>query len=117
MAKQKIVLKLYMEDKKKRRKALRTAVGLSGNRCVESASLEEDKIVVVGEGIDSIALTTMLRKRMSYADLVSVTSVDEKDDQKKKQEETILSYQFGAIKPLPVVIHEPGYDHNSCIIM
>ncbi|XP_073003980.1 heavy metal-associated isoprenylated plant protein 16-like isoform X2 [Typha latifolia] len=114
MAKQKIVLKLYMEDKKKRRKALRTAVGLSG---VESASLEEDKIVVVGEGIDSIALTTMLRKRMSYADLVSVTSVDEKDDQKKKQEETILSYQFGAIKPLPVVIHEPGYDHNSCIIM
>ncbi|PKU75863.1 hypothetical protein MA16_Dca005910 [Dendrobium catenatum] len=51
---QKVVLKLSMEDAKKRSKAMQCAVGMHG---VLSVSHEGDKMTVVGEGIDSVALT------------------------------------------------------------
>ncbi|WOK99810.1 hypothetical protein Cni_G08522 [Canna indica] len=64
-----MVMKLTMGDAKKRSKALKTAVGLPG---VQSVTLEEDKIVIVGEGVDSVNLTRILRKKMGYVDLVSL---------------------------------------------
>ncbi|KAL6863760.1 hypothetical protein ACP4OV_016663 [Aristida adscensionis] len=75
MVKQKIVLKLPLDDERKRRKAFKVAVGMNG---VTSATMEGDKIIVVGDGVDPIALTTMLRRSLGHAELLSVTSGDDK---------------------------------------
>ncbi|XP_042410671.1 heavy metal-associated isoprenylated plant protein 16-like [Zingiber officinale] len=85
MAKQKLVLKVAaMEDAKRRSKALKTAVGLSG---VISASLDKDCLIVVGDGVDSVELATVLRRKMGSANLVSVGSAEEKKKEEKKPEE------------------------------
>uniref|UniRef100_M8C1X0 HMA domain-containing protein n=1 Tax=Aegilops tauschii TaxID=37682 RepID=M8C1X0_AEGTA len=70
MVKQKIVLKLALDDERKRRKAFKAAVGMSG---VTSATMEGDKIIIVGDGVDPITLTTMLRRSLGYAELLSVS--------------------------------------------
>ncbi|KAF7072013.1 hypothetical protein CFC21_077211 [Triticum aestivum] len=75
MVKQKIVLKLALDDERKRRKAFKAAVGMSG---VTSATMEGDKIIIVGDGVDPITLTTMLRRSLGYAELLSVSSGDDK---------------------------------------
>uniref|UniRef100_A0A0A9F2W2 HMA domain-containing protein n=1 Tax=Arundo donax TaxID=35708 RepID=A0A0A9F2W2_ARUDO len=72
---QKIVLKLPLDDERKRRKAFKAAVGMNG---VTSASMEGDKIIVVGDGMDPIALTRVLRYGLDYAELLSVSSGDDK---------------------------------------
>ncbi|XP_042374563.1 heavy metal-associated isoprenylated plant protein 14-like [Zingiber officinale] len=73
-------MRLPMEDAKRRSKALRTAVGLPG---VVSVSLDKDRLTVVGEGIDSVALTVVLRKKMGPVELLSVG--DERKDDKIRQ--------------------------------
>ncbi|GJN11766.1 hypothetical protein PR202_ga29984 [Eleusine coracana subsp. coracana] len=75
MGKQKIVLKLPLDDERKKRKAFKAAVGMNG---VTSATMEGDKITVVGEGVDPIALTRILRRGLGYAELLSVSSGDDK---------------------------------------
>uniref|UniRef100_A0A453KIU4 HMA domain-containing protein n=1 Tax=Aegilops tauschii subsp. strangulata TaxID=200361 RepID=A0A453KIU4_AEGTS len=45
---------------------------------VTSATLEGDKIIIVGDGVDPIALTTMLRRSLGKAELVSISSGDDK---------------------------------------
>ncbi|KQJ94328.1 uncharacterized protein LOC100826249 [Brachypodium distachyon] len=75
MVKQKIVLRLALDDERKRRKAFKAAVGTTG---VTSATLEGDKIIIVGDGVDPITLTTMLRRGLGYAELLSVSSGDDK---------------------------------------
>jgi hypothetical protein len=59
------------ELKKKRGRVLDSAG-------VTSATMEGDKIIVVGEGVDPIALTTMLRRSLGYAELLSVSSGEDK---------------------------------------
>ncbi|XP_023752171.1 heavy metal-associated isoprenylated plant protein 47 [Lactuca sativa] len=78
MAKQKIVVKVTMNTEKKIRKALKIAVSLSG---VESASFvgsDKTQIAVTGEDVDSVELTTLLRKGVGYTELLSVGPVEEK---------------------------------------
>ncbi|CAI9294940.1 unnamed protein product [Lactuca saligna] len=78
MAKQKIVVKVTMNNEKKIRKALKIAVSLSG---VESASFvgsDKTQIAVTGEHVDSVELATLLRKGVGYTELLSVGPVEEK---------------------------------------
>ena len=43
-----------------------------------SVSLGNDnRLVLIGEGTDVIKLTTLLRKKLGYADVISVTSADQ----------------------------------------
>ncbi|XP_010251978.1 PREDICTED: uncharacterized protein LOC104593713 [Nelumbo nucifera] len=95
--KQKVVIKVPVNGSKSRIKALKIAVGIQG---VESASLQgEDKsqIVVEGEGIDSITLAVSLRKSLGSAELVSVSEVKE-----KKEEKTNTSQSTTAATVQPV---------------
>ncbi|KAK7304841.1 hypothetical protein VNO77_42732 [Canavalia gladiata] len=67
-----------MNNQKARSKAMKIAVGVSG---VDAAALkgdERDQIEVIGEGVDSVGLTSLLRKRFRGADLLSVGPVEEK---------------------------------------
>ncbi|KAH0448896.1 hypothetical protein IEQ34_022696 [Dendrobium chrysotoxum] len=130
---QKVVLKLSMEDAKKRSKAMQCAVGMHG---VLSVSHEGDKMTVVGEGIDSVALTRLLRKKMGYVELEGVTAVEEKKKEKEKEvkveaevknniQPVILPYYYygqsvGAITQPPyyyVDVREPSYVQDNCSIM
>ncbi|GAY55152.1 hypothetical protein KPL70_004088 [Citrus sinensis] len=80
---QKVVIKLTLEGHKSRSKALKIAVGVSG---VESASLKGDdksQIEVTGDGMDPVLLTSLLRKKVGYAELVSVGPAGEKKDENK----------------------------------
>ncbi|KAG9448781.1 hypothetical protein H6P81_008746 [Aristolochia fimbriata] len=88
--KQKTVLKLQMSDPKTRCKAMKAVAGVQG---VLSAAIEgedKNKIVVIGEGVDSIYLTTLLRKTMGFAELISVTPIEQK--KKKQDEDNYKSY-------------------------
>ncbi|XP_073002115.1 heavy metal-associated isoprenylated plant protein 47-like [Typha latifolia] len=119
MVKQKIVIKVSMEGgysagylcclmkltsmecPTKRSKALKIAVGFSG---VISASLDgEDKIVVVGNGVDSVALTRMLRKGMHYAELISVKEEEKEEKKEEKKEATCLPYP--CMQPYSYVVY------------
>ncbi|XP_071698681.1 heavy metal-associated isoprenylated plant protein 16-like [Rutidosis leptorrhynchoides] len=97
MAKQKIVVKVTMNTEKKTRKALRIAASLWG---VESASFvgpDKDQIAVTGEGIDSVELTTSLRKSVGYTELVSVGPVEKKPENKDTKATEVLQinpYQY-----------------------
>ncbi|KAJ9560855.1 hypothetical protein OSB04_006015 [Centaurea solstitialis] len=94
---QKIVVKVTMNTEKKSRKALKIAVSLFG---VESASFvgsDKDQIAVTGEGIDSVELTTLLRKGVGYTELVSVGPVEEKKAEAKESKATVVEvnpYQY-----------------------
>ncbi|KAL3508941.1 hypothetical protein ACH5RR_028342 [Cinchona calisaya] len=133
--KQKVVIKLSMHDQKSRKKALQTVAGHTG---VESTALqgqEKNQVEVVGEGIDAVVITTLLRKNVGYAELVSVSPVvqkkpdekkedDKKDDAKKTNKPS--TPVIGSSPPYPYVysgvpyqmyeIREPSYD-TCCTIM
>ncbi|XP_058112913.1 disease resistance protein Pik-1-like [Magnolia sinica] len=120
--KQKIVMKVPMNDPKSRSKAMKTAVGIHG---VISATLEggnKEELVVVGEGVDSVVLTTLLRKKMGFTELVSVAVVDEKkkEEETKPSSETAVlptywAYQYSMPQPLHYVYQDP-YQDNCCIM-
>ncbi|KDP22996.1 hypothetical protein JCGZ_01718 [Jatropha curcas] len=84
--KQKIVIKISMSSQKSRSKAMKIAVGVAG---VESAALggqDKSEIEVVGDGVDSVKLTTLLRKQVGYSELLSVSSVGEKKEEAEVQQ-------------------------------
>ncbi|XP_047340554.1 disease resistance protein Pik-1-like [Impatiens glandulifera] len=97
--KQKMLIKVNMNTDKSRSKALKTVVGLYG---VESAALqgnEKDQLEIVGEGVDSVVLTRLLRKYVGYADLISVGPVPE-----KKPAEVVAAMQ--ATPEMPVWVYQ-----------
>jgi len=50
---------------------------------------DKDQIAVTGEGIDSVELTTLLRKGVGYTELVSVGPVEEKKPEAKESKATV----------------------------
>ncbi|XP_058113370.1 heavy metal-associated isoprenylated plant protein 47-like isoform X1 [Magnolia sinica] len=125
--KQKIVIKVpTMNNPKCRSKAMKAVVSLPG---VISATLEGndmDQLAVVGDGVDSVTLTTLLRKKMGITELISLTVVDEKKEEEKKEEEkkpsietvawpTSSAYQYSVPQPMHYVYQDP-YRDNCCIM-
>ncbi|KAL6314346.1 hypothetical protein AAG906_021056 [Vitis piasezkii] len=107
--KQKIIVKVQMNCDKCRTKALKIA------------AVEEDRVVVIGDGVDSASLTHCLRKKLRYATLVRVEEVKEKVDKGKGDEKPKPDP-----KPAPktccqsqqVLIASMGYaDEPNCSIM
>ncbi|XP_023752170.1 disease resistance protein RGA5 [Lactuca sativa] len=93
MSKQKIVVKVSICCEKQTRKALKIAVGVPG---VDSASFvgsDKDQIAVIGEGIDSVKLTTLLRKGVAHTELVSVGPAEEKKEDKESKPNEV-TFQF-----------------------
>ncbi|XP_058112930.1 uncharacterized protein LOC131255974 [Magnolia sinica] len=113
-----------MNDPKCRSKAMKAAVSIPG---VISATLEGndmDQLAVVGNEVDSVKLTTLLRKKMGITELISLAVVDEKKDEEKKEEEkkpetvvwpTSWAYQYSGPQPVHYVYQDP-YRDNCCIL-
>ncbi|XP_075504226.1 heavy metal-associated isoprenylated plant protein 16 [Primulina tabacum] len=77
--KQSIVIEVCMSDFKSRSKALKIAVGVSGVEYAAITGSDKNQVEVVGDGIDVVFLTKLIRKKVAYAAIVSV-------DEAKKEE-------------------------------
>ena len=90
-----------------------------------SAQVDGESIVVVGDGIDSIQLAVMLRKKMGSAQLVTVSAADEKKEEKKKEEEainksiqeTVWAYQAPITQQPYMYATRDAYYDPQCSIM
>ncbi|CAN4103106.1 unnamed protein product [Withania somnifera] len=130
--KQKVVVRLSLNgnDHKYRTKALKIAVCQSG---VESAAIKGDQknqLEVVGE-IDAATLTSLLRKNLGQADLVSVgpasggDNKDEKTGSDKKpqvpaavvQSQPALYYYEYPFYRYPAYEVTDSYGQSGCSIM
>ncbi|KAJ9681562.1 hypothetical protein PVL29_020434 [Vitis rotundifolia] len=123
--KQKMVIRVPVNGEKKcRSKAMQTAVGVPG---VESIALEgEDKnqIVVIGDSVDSVNLTCLLRKKFGSAELLSVSAVSEKKQKENMTGPGVLQpmvwppYQAGVPQYYySTVVCEDKNNYDTCSIM
>lgn len=94
---------------------------------MSSAAIEgadKNQIVVIGDGVDSVALTTSLRKNMGFADLISVAAVEEKKEDKKEDKKPEPTVQPLTVWPgyqpqyyyVPVAQDHHYQDPNCCIM-
>jgi hypothetical protein len=111
---QKIVIKVPMASDKSRSKAMALVAATGG---VDSVAIDggKDQVVVVGEGVDSIKLTSDLRKKMGDAQLVEVGE-DKKKDEKKPDPvaDAVAAYynQYYYPYPPPPPPASVVYDYN-----
>ncbi|KAL1192880.1 Heavy metal-associated isoprenylated plant protein 46 [Cardamine amara subsp. amara] len=74
--KQKILIRVTMTDDKTRAKVMTKAVQFKGVSAVEIKGNHRNQIEVTGDEVDMITLTKILRKKIAFAELVSVTKVE-----------------------------------------
>ncbi|XP_074331742.1 heavy metal-associated isoprenylated plant protein 47-like [Apium graveolens] len=85
MTVQKVVIRVVMVDQKKsRKKAMKIAATAFGVESVALTGDDRDQIVVIGEGIDTVELAKLLRKKVGCADLLSVGPAKEEKKEDKK---------------------------------
>ncbi|KAK6149458.1 hypothetical protein DH2020_016983 [Rehmannia glutinosa] len=70
----KIVIKVPLQSEKDKSKAMQIAVAMEGVMSV-SIGKENNRVEVIGEGVDSVCLAKSLRKKFRFADIVSVGEV------------------------------------------
>ncbi|XP_052177654.1 heavy metal-associated isoprenylated plant protein 46-like [Diospyros lotus] len=118
----KVVIKFCMNSNKSHSKVLTNAAGFTG---VEEVALNgEDQIVVVGDGIDSVALTTLLRKKVGYAELVSVESPEPEEENDNAGDGVHYAtpncnyYRpaYGSSCSLPVYVDEVRHCHEPSLL-
>ncbi|XP_047077462.1 disease resistance protein Pik-1-like [Lolium rigidum] len=83
--KQKIVIKVEMTCDKCRSKAMSLVAATVGVDSVALAGDGKDQVVVVGD-VDSVKLTSALRKKVGHAQLVQVGEVKKEEEKKKPAE-------------------------------
>ncbi|KAI5321393.1 hypothetical protein L3X38_030464 [Prunus dulcis] len=74
---QKILVKVSMHCDKCRTKALKIAAAAHGVSKVSIEGADKDHIEVIGDGVDSVCLTRLLRKKLCSATIVKVEEVKE----------------------------------------
>ncbi|KAG4953225.1 hypothetical protein JHK82_038848 [Glycine max] len=127
--KQKIVIRMHVEDGKCRSKALKIAAVCQGVQSLAFEGETSDQLVVTGEGIDAVFLTNRMRKKFSYATLLSVEEVKEEKDEGgqdggEEEDETETNENYPPPCPMCGTYHSPMYHHvvydpypNSCSIL
>ncbi|KAK1405693.1 putative Heavy metal transport/detoxification superfamily protein [Heracleum sosnowskyi] len=124
MTLQKVVIRVTMVDQKKSRvKAMKIAATAFGVQSVALSGDSKDQIEVTGEGIDTVELAKLLRKKIGSADLLSVgpAKADDKKDE-KKNEASVVPLVWGSQpyyynNSYPVVYAHDHYDSPSCTLM
>ncbi|XP_047079679.1 disease resistance protein Pik-1-like [Lolium rigidum] len=124
--KQKIVIKVEMTCDKCRSKAMALVAATVGVDSVALAGDSKDQVVVVGDGVDSVKLTSTLRKKVGHALLVQVGEVKKEEEKKKPAEVAVAAnaveyaypwhyYQYPT-HAVPVYEHPAGaygYQHRT----
>uniref|UniRef100_A0A2N9F076 HMA domain-containing protein n=1 Tax=Fagus sylvatica TaxID=28930 RepID=A0A2N9F076_FAGSY len=118
--KQKVVIRVTSNGKKNvRSKAMQIAVGVQGVESVAIEGEENSQIVVVGDNIDSVNLTYLLRKKVGFAELASVSPISGSGSEEPKQSDYgIQAMVWQTYQPsVPYYYAYPDNHHDSCIIM
>ncbi|KAJ7946476.1 Heavy metal transport/detoxification protein [Quillaja saponaria] len=68
-------MKVQFRCQKCRTKALKVAAGAHGVNSVSLEGGDKDQLVVIGDGMDAANLAATLRKKVAYADIVSLSEV------------------------------------------
>ncbi|GLT51112.1 hypothetical protein SLA2020_245470 [Shorea laevis] len=115
---QTMAIKVSMNGHKSRSRAMKIVVGLPG---VESAALKGDdktQIEVKGDGVDAAQLTMLLRKKVGFAELVSVTAEGGEKKEEKKEEPMVQALVWPSTTPYCVYEFPPASQyHDPCSIM
>ncbi|XP_047077571.1 heavy metal-associated isoprenylated plant protein 47-like [Lolium rigidum] len=131
---QKIVIKVEMSSERCRSKAMALVAATSGVDSVALAGDPKDQVVVVGDGVDPVKLTTALRKKVGHAQLLQVSDAKKEEEKKKPAEAATAAtaveypwhyYQYYPSHSVPVYEHPAGaYGYqqyhsrpNTCSIM
>ncbi|KAM1552886.1 hypothetical protein PS1_005678 [Malus domestica] len=75
MMQQKILVKVQMHSDKCRTKALKIAAAACGVSKVSLEGENKDHLEVTGDGVDSVRLTGLLRKKVGFAAIVQIKQV------------------------------------------
>ncbi|KQK00075.1 heavy metal-associated isoprenylated plant protein 47 [Brachypodium distachyon] len=91
---QKIVIRVQMTCDKCRSKAMALVAAFVGVNSVSLAGDDKDQVVVVGDGVDSVKLTSALRKKVGPAELLQVGDTKKEEPEKVKNPEgtTVVEY-------------------------
>ncbi|KAL6322656.1 hypothetical protein AAG906_015342 [Vitis piasezkii] len=65
---------------------MQAAVGVPGVESIAFGGEDNDQIVVIGDSLDSVNLTCLLRKKVRFAELLSVSSVEKEEEEEKMTE-------------------------------
>jgi hypothetical protein len=98
---QKIVIKVQMSCDKCRSKALALVAAAGGVDSVAIAGADRDQVVVVGEGVDSIHLTTALRRKVGPAHILQVGENTKEADKKPPAAHPLPDYYPWCYPPPP----------------
>ncbi|XP_029128725.1 uncharacterized protein LOC109807835 [Cajanus cajan] len=110
-----------MQSDKCRSKALKIAAIVQGVHSVSLGGESRDQVVVTGDGIDSVCLTNKLRKKFSYATLLSVTDAnasnggDDEGEQTTSIEALSVAYCHANFPP-PFPLYHVEYDFQTLIV-
>ncbi|PQM35902.1 uncharacterized protein Pyn_04050 [Prunus yedoensis var. nudiflora] len=80
---QKITIEAQIRCDKCRSQAMKIAVAEDGVISVAFQGPNRDKMVITGDGVDAADMAKSLRKKLGYADLVSVEEITEKKAENK----------------------------------
>ncbi|XP_015689113.1 heavy metal-associated isoprenylated plant protein 47-like [Oryza brachyantha] len=105
----KIVIKVPMASGKCRSKVMALVAATVGVVSVELAGDDKSQVVVVGD-VDSVKLTSALRKKVGSAELVEVAEKKEEKKEEKKKEEEKKKDEPPA--PPPVYYYYPNMYHH-----
>ncbi|XP_059664616.1 heavy metal-associated isoprenylated plant protein 47-like [Cornus florida] len=116
--KQKIVIQMHLTCEKCRSKAMKVASVAYGVSSVAIEGEDKSQVVVVGDGVDAVKLTSSLRKKVGCASLISVEKVKPKVDT-GKDKVTIVPCQTSCYQNPQVYVCESVSDQYSsgCSIM
>uniref|UniRef100_A0A0D9W615 HMA domain-containing protein n=1 Tax=Leersia perrieri TaxID=77586 RepID=A0A0D9W615_9ORYZ len=112
--KQKIVIKVSMPCERSRSKAMALVARAAGVISVGITGDGQDRLEVVGDGVDAVRLVSCLRKRIVHAEILQVEEVKAKKSEDKKEKERKPEEEeakLTAVHPLPQYYTGYGYYH------
>uniref|UniRef100_A0A7N2LJQ9 Uncharacterized protein n=1 Tax=Quercus lobata TaxID=97700 RepID=A0A7N2LJQ9_QUELO len=120
--KQKVVIRVNLNNGKKnaRTKALQIAVGVQGVESVSLQGEDSSQIVVVGNDIDLVHLTSLLKKKVGSAELMSLSPISyERKKQQEPKHNRIQSMVWPTYQASVPYYYTDILDNNqdSCTIM
>ncbi|KAF8007044.1 hypothetical protein BT93_K1141 [Corymbia citriodora subsp. variegata] len=95
-------------------KALKIAVGFSGVQSVAFVGDDRDWMEVIGDRVDAVKLATLLRKRVGFAEIVSMSEVNPKDEEDSDPIETIVAqpvmWSYNGRSPHLEIVYVPHFN-------
>ncbi|XP_073098613.1 heavy metal-associated isoprenylated plant protein 47-like [Elaeis guineensis] len=119
--KKQIVIKVQMNCGKCRSKAMKLAASADGVDSIKIDGEDKNQLVVIGEGVDPVILTGILRKKMGHSEIVKVEEMKKGDgetkSEKPKVEPNIAWYGYPTTQPM--VVYDVPYDSipSGCFIL